>query len=351
MKKVMQIIESKGLLFIGDPHISSRSPQRRRDDYTQAILIKLKEAIDLASKNDWIPIIMGDLFDRPRDTEPSMLSQLLMTLIKSKHKPIILVGNHDIVARTLTHDTALNVIASSGCAHVVHDAGVIALIRTPDAPNGLLVYGVPYGAALPSALDDRKGVDHVVMLTHHDLAISGASYPGSFEPLEINGVDMVINGHDHTLKAWQDVGMTRYCNIGNIARLSVAQLYHEPAVFSWTGKNRELIRHVLGFKREVFDMTGYNVAASEVDDPTRNMPLATRQVSQFVAMLKGSNENHTDSKISDDAVDIKIDVDDILDAMHAKKSLPQGLRNLIEYILKSAKEDSSKENNSGTKID
>ena len=59
--------EQMGLLFIGDPHLASRPPGFRKDDYPATILEKLRWCLHYAEENNLRPIFLGDLFDFPRD--------------------------------------------------------------------------------------------------------------------------------------------------------------------------------------------------------------------------------------------------------------------------------------------
>ena len=86
-----------GLLFIGDPHLASRAPGYRKDDYPSAILKKLRWAIDYARENRLMPVLLGDLFDFPRDNANWLLVQLLH-LLKGT---LGICGNHDCKENSL----------------------------------------------------------------------------------------------------------------------------------------------------------------------------------------------------------------------------------------------------------
>src|SRR5437868_3468302 len=69
--------EFTGLLCIGDPHLASRVPGFRKDDYPRAILDKLTWAMNYARENRLLPTLLGDLFHWPRDNATRLLVQLL----------------------------------------------------------------------------------------------------------------------------------------------------------------------------------------------------------------------------------------------------------------------------------
>ncbi len=62
-----------GLLCIGDPHLASRVPGFRRDDYPNTVLNKLRWSLDYANQNALLPVLLGDLFHRPRDNANSLV--------------------------------------------------------------------------------------------------------------------------------------------------------------------------------------------------------------------------------------------------------------------------------------
>lgn len=332
----MRHIEANGLLFVGDPHLSSRAPHRRTDRYTETVLKKLAQACDIANERKLLLVCLGDLFDRPRDTDPGMLSALLKIFSRLVIQGVTLVGNHEKVSSALTDDTALGVLAASGAIEVARQPGVIAKIETPT--GAIWLYGTPHGEKIPAIIQPpgRGPDDRVVLITHHDLAISGASYPGSVEPLEIAGCDRVINGHDHTTKPWQQVGQTVYCNIGNITRVSVAQLDHKPSVFALTGGDADLERIELTHTPQVFDLTGYNANAASGKDLAQHLSAPAAEPSRFVQMLK--DERSTSIKASDDGAEIRAEIDQVLAQREAEsgKPLPAGLREVLAQVFDGA---------------
>ena len=91
----MKTIQADGLLFIGDLHISSRPPSRRRDDYVEAIFGKLTQSIRIANELKLVPVILGDVFHRPREPNEAIKTRLIRTLAECWTDVISNVGNHD----------------------------------------------------------------------------------------------------------------------------------------------------------------------------------------------------------------------------------------------------------------
>ena len=51
-----------GILIIGDPHLSSRNPGFRKDNYSQVILDKVDFALQYAIEHELLPVFLGDIF-------------------------------------------------------------------------------------------------------------------------------------------------------------------------------------------------------------------------------------------------------------------------------------------------
>lgn len=245
-----------GFLFIGDPHLASVAPGRRRDeDFSATVIDKLRQAFTLANAENLQPVILGDLFHRERDPGNAMKTRLLRELRRSTHRVCCLVGNHDLQETELTDDTALAVIAESGCLDLLQ-GGAHRLFDC----EGLLVGlgATPYGKTIPQ---DVSGLfpetpDQVFWITHADIQF-GQPFPQSIKPFGIKGCDFVINGHLHKEQPSVLCESTLWVNPGNITRVSVDAMDHVPGVLRWTpagGLLRIPLQHRPG--TEVFDLRG-----------------------------------------------------------------------------------------------
>ena len=57
------------IAFVGDPHLSSKTPSSRTDDYAQTSLDKLDKLLNLCKKENITHVVLlGDLFNTPTDT-------------------------------------------------------------------------------------------------------------------------------------------------------------------------------------------------------------------------------------------------------------------------------------------
>jgi DNA repair exonuclease SbcCD nuclease subunit len=205
-----------GLLIIGDPHLESRQPGFRKDDYPNVILDKLAWCLDYAAVNRLLPAILGDLFDKPRDNANWMLVRLLDLL---RGETLALYGNHDCAEPTLSDHDSLSLLIK---------AGRLRLLSSEDVWRGTLggrnvvVGGSSYREKIPRQFDTAAAVESaplIIWLTHHDILIPGYD-EGRIKPFAIEGVEMLINGHIHRRLEEIRAGSTRWLTPGNISRRS-----------------------------------------------------------------------------------------------------------------------------------
>ena len=235
----------EGILCIGDPHLTSRVPGFRRDDAPRTFLRKLAWCLDRAREDRLLPVILGDLFDLPRDNANWLLGDLLALL--ARREVLAIAGNHDCRENQLLDDDSLS---------VVHKAGRLRLLDRDGpwcgriGPRFVILGGTSWGRRLPEAFDpldgaqgalsDQKagaaagaaGAPLVLWMTHHDILIPGYEEGGRFRPREIPGIDVVVNGHIHRHLEDVRAGRTLWITPGNIARIarSDASQAHRPSV-------------------------------------------------------------------------------------------------------------------------
>ena len=206
-----------GLLFIGDPHLASRAPGFRKDEYPRTVLAKLRWAMDYAAENKLLPVLLGDLFDFPRDNA----NWLLVELLGLFNDGILAVfGNHDCKEDTLGDNDTLSVLVAAGRVRLLDcDRPWVSTMNGTTVVLG----GSCWGQKLPKSFDrsklppDRPAL--VFWLAHHDLRFPGYD-AGRSDCAEVPGIDAVINGHIH--RRLEDVvaGSTVWMNPGNIARVA-----------------------------------------------------------------------------------------------------------------------------------
>jgi len=219
-----------GILFIGDPHLASRVPGFRKDDYPRTMLDKLKWAMRYAADERLLPVILGDLFDYPRDNANWLLVELL-SLFNSQ--TLVLWGNHDCKENSITPDDTISILLASGCVRLLD--GECPWIGSIGGCT-VCIGGSCWGQRLPKHFDRSSlpagRTSWVFWAAHHDLRFPGYEESARLDCRDIPGIDAVINGHIHRDLGQVVSGGTRWINPGNIARIarSDATKAHVPGV-------------------------------------------------------------------------------------------------------------------------
>ena len=316
-----ELHQADGLLFIGDPHISSKKPGRRTDDdFSSTIIGKLNEAIGIANAKNYVPVILGDLFNNPKEKSEGVKTRTIRALNKAIHKPVCLVGNHDITHSKLSDEDSLALLAETNVLEIIKESGVHKKYKLGE--KTVVLGGTPYGQKIPNDVSDLKeDGENIIWITHHDLAFDGA-YPGASELFEMKGCNLVINGHMHMYKKPKVVGKTTWFNPGNITRQSTDVKDHIPKVwgFSSIGKIEPI---TLTYEKKIFDLTGYLVDPKKHEDNEENLE------STFVKLLEA--EAATDVNKTDDGALIW---EQIQEKFEREKTAVR-VQNIIGNLLKS----------------
>ncbi len=299
-----------GFLFIGDPHVCSTKIGRRKDDYTKSVLGKLSAAAAISREQQLYPVILEDLLHRNDDSEIKMLNGLIRALKDFPVAPLVLDGNHDRELSVLSDNDTLMALVLTGVVTLTGE-GHVGEFAFEGSDTCVRLWACPYGARVPKKLSGFKG--KTVLLTHGDFAF-GTAYPGAAPIHEIEGCDMLVNGHMHDTKASVLAGATWWHNPGNIEPLTVDLVNHIPRVWSWTPQQdtRILTGHDLPHGSEVFDMAGLEVRASDADTAVRTLPTVE---SSFATMLDEQSTTEA-AKTADKSV-LTEDLSVVLDAQNA----------------------------------
>jgi len=315
----LETLACNGLLIIGDPHVSSRRPGRRTDAvWPRPVLAKLERCVAIANERGLVPVILGDLFDRPVETDEGLKTQLIRILKTFRHRPIVNVGNHDIRHTTLSDGDTLALLGLCDVVDVVPASGPVIEVHVEGRRLGIGM--TPYGQAIP--LDVRgtfANIDRQIWFTHHDIAFDGA-YPGAVPPFVVEGCDLLVNGHIHKTQKAILAGRTRWMNPGNITRQSVDLLDHLPR--AWIlGADGELEAQDLPFETGIFDLTGRLVEAAG------DQAVARAVESAFVSLLRA--EAPAELKRSDDGSILR----DEIETKFAQDETPDGIKAIVRSLL------------------
>lgn len=313
-----------GLLVIGDPHVGSRRPGRRKDaQWPLPVLTKLERCVAIANERGLAVVILGDLFDRPVETDEALKNQLIRTLKGFRHRPIVNVGNHDIQHATLTDGDTLALLGLCDVVDVVAASSPVVELRIGQRRLGLGM--TPYGQAIPTDVRGSfAGVDLQAWFTHHDIAFEGG-YPGAVPPFAVEGCDVLVNGHIHKTQKAMLAGRTRWLNPGNITRQSVDLVDHVPRAWILDAGG-DLEAQPLPFESNVFDLTGRVVDAADGSVVAREVESA------FVTLLQA--ESPTELKRSGDGSIVR----DEIEAKFAQDDTPDAVRAIVRSLLAEAVE-------------
>jgi DNA repair exonuclease SbcCD nuclease subunit len=205
-----------GLLLIGDPHLEGRQPGFRKDDYPHVVLDKLQWCLEYAAQHALLPAILGDLFDKPRDNPNWIIVRLLEIL---QGEVLAIYGNHDVHhTAQLTPDDSLNVLVKAGRLRMIdaeHPWQGQVGGRTVVVGGSSYRQKVPKQYPRPQCVSGQPAL--VIWLAHHDILVPGYD-EGRFKPYEIDGIDLVINGHIHRRLEDVTAGGTLWITPGNISR-------------------------------------------------------------------------------------------------------------------------------------
>lgn len=340
-----------GLLFVGDPHVWSHKPGRRRDHYLSTICGKLEQIVEISNRDRLWVVILGDLFHQAEDNNLAMISRLSAIFQQFERKPIVLVGNHDLTEQTLTQGTVLEVFHSVGLILTMMENKPFARVtlQTDEGEKRIVLGGTPYGFDAPKNLQtffkgktaeelkkDAKA-DTIIWLTHDDYAFDH-TYPNAVPLHPIVGVDMVINGHIHGYQKPIMVGDTAWYNPGNIARISIDLMDQVVAVWSFTGAHkREMasndveiprltqipLKHAKG--SDVMSLEGYHTKKAQEAGEISSKPQTHENVgSLFVAQLQ--EEEH--QRKTDEGVLLR----ETLDDEYRLTETPEHIKKIVDHL-------------------
>lgn len=320
----LPLITCRGILVIGDPHVGSRRPGRRKDAvWPKAVMGKLEHCVAIANERGLAPVILGDLFDRPVEPDEALKAQLIRILKGFQYRPLVNVGNHDIQHMTLTDGDTLALLGLCDVVDVVAASAPVAEFQLGEKRLGVGM--TPYGQSIPTdARGSFSGVDGQAWFTHHDIAFDGG-YPGAVPPFAVEGCDVLINGHIHKTQKSVRAGQTRWLNPGTINRQSVDLVDHVPR--AWIlDESGELTPQALPFESNVFDLTGRLVEAAEGGVVAREVESA------FVTLLQA--ESSTELKRSGDGSIVR----DEIEAKFNEDNTPEAVRAIVRTLLGEAVE-------------
>jgi len=293
-----ELSQYQGLLFIGDPHIEARTPGFRRDDYPATVLEKLRWCLETASNENLLPVLLGDLFQLPRDNPNWLIVELLELFNRDSTPQIVgIYGNHDVHENQIDENDSLSILAEAGRIRLLDEQNVF---RFKTGDQVVVVGGTPWGQPLPTqetvdALKKNITIEPstkqlaplVVWITHHDLCLPGYD-SGSVKISDDLGIDVVVNGHVHRRLDEHYTGQTTWINPGNITRRkrSDATKAHVPSVLKMLIEGSKWTTQYQKVPHQPFDQVFYDAVIQSESET---------QGSDFVAGLAELKARRTQS--------------------------------------------------------
>lgn len=321
-----------GILFIGDPHLWSKKPSKRTDEsFVETVLDKINQAIEIAIDNNLYPIILGDLFHVDSESDIRLLTKLTKILKKLPYPCSSVEGNHEKSQLTLSEDVALSLLQEAGLLYVLEDNAYQLILNV--GQKEVLIGSTPYGSKIPKAPKIPKNVhpDFTFWLTHHNLDF-GDSYPGVIKVEEIEGVNILVNGHIHKTKKPLKINNMLAFNPGNIVRLSTDCLEHEPSVWGWGFENANtLVQYKLKYNKESFNLVG-SLISETVIAPKMIEEASAIHSSQFVEQME--KQLLPEHDLSSDGGHIKDSIIALSKAMNVSEDITNELLKIADDSIK-----------------
>lgn len=317
----------EGFLFIGDSHLVSNKPGRRIDDYATAVLGKLSQSARIAKERRLYPIHLGDLFHRARENSLELLSRTSKVLREFPEPLRMVAGSHDRTESWLTEKDAVYLLADFGVLRPLDKPGKVLTLDIAGELVSLWV--TPAGCAVPNSIPAEPGTRNI-MVTHHDFDFNG-KYPGAHELHEIEGCDLMVNGHMHHPTPMVLKGRTACHNPGSISRPSVDLVRHQPVVSVWTPAHCLNLEAVpLEHVKDVFDMTGHEAFAADPKELKASLPKGLR-LSTFAAKLRATEA--TEAARTDDGSVMVERLDNYFKMFEKPDNLKRYMTSLVAEVI------------------
>lgn len=236
---VSNAIEFNCIIFVGDPHLTSRQISSRNDleSTMNSFLKKMEYIAQLSHEHKALVLIKGDLLDNDKESNIKLLNEISRIFSLFYFPPYTLIGNHDKTETILNKNNMLKYLIDTYQVFEILDNEIT--IKT--IINGVQVEigGTHYGSKIPKKVNKKsKATNKVIWMTHHDLYF-GMGYENMQKLHEIEGVDLAVNGHIHSFQNEIQHGYTTWCNAGNITRLTRDMDEHIPRVWYWTPQQHD----------------------------------------------------------------------------------------------------------------
>ncbi len=214
------------VLLLGDIHLSDNPPAARREGYLEEVLDLLWQTVEIANRENAVPVWAGDVFHlkTPGRNSFRMVGEAMDVANSYDAGLLIVPGNHD-----LTHDR-LDSLPSQPL-NMLLKLDNVELLQGLSRSHGY-IYGVPWlqrfnDETVSDALESYREVcDDGLVVTHAPLYPPGKELPYEFYDTEkwaqaMGNNGSVFYGHVHNPHGVYSVGGVQFCNNGALSRGSL----------------------------------------------------------------------------------------------------------------------------------
>lgn len=247
--------------FLGDLHLTNKSPERRLDDYWATLLGKLTQALIIFDEKECDCILqVGDFFDAPTVAKKveSEVIQLFHSFGRDEDNRVFCVwGQHDITGHSkyTLPNSPLAVLQAARVVKILDDNPAIV----GPTMDPIYLYGASFGEPVPELYRDSYNV-----LVTHRMIGNRPLWPGQ----ELVGPRMFLRKHpgynlivagDYHYRFSETWNGRTIINPGAIVRKTIGKfdLEHKPAVviFDTDTSEIEVVELQVDPPEKVFDFS------------------------------------------------------------------------------------------------
>lgn len=213
------------IYFVGDLHLNDVNPRSRIDDYSEAILDKLKDVFYKAEVNGIKEIFfLGDIFHKPSGLSTKYLNKVIETFQMAPCPCYSIIGNHDIPFNRVEDvgNTSLGILFKSGALKHL-ESGFSHIIN-----NKCCIVGYDYNTDISYEHKNNEELDKTIICISHsygeDMGFGDTEKPEYFKwsVENENPFDLYILGHDHSYHEDKEIfdGKSKLIRFGALSRVT-----------------------------------------------------------------------------------------------------------------------------------
>ena len=284
-------------IFTTDWHIVFKQPGSRTDDIVNKQFEKLDYFVELCNKEapDFI-IHGGDLFDGPRNADPTVLNKVIKILRKLKAPMYYVPGSHDLYGYNLNSykQSYIGTLEASNCIYILNEKGIYQFAK--DLYVGILP------CQLTNKLEDYIMFKDCDIIISHNM-ITDMSVP--YDHILISDLAKTFNrkiflcGHNHK-PFYHMENNNLFVNTGPLIRTSITEANLKPHIAVFTRNNildinykEEFIPIELNVFKDKVEEVGNNVQIT-FNDALKNTDLVFNDIYQLLEHI--AKEINVDEK-------------------------------------------------------